>query len=299
MWVLLAVLSSILLGGYDILKKQSLSCNAVLPVLFIASLTGSLLFLPEVILSYLSPELAGRHSLYIVPLNTQAHFYVFMKSCLVGASWIFNYYGIKHLPLTIVSPIRSTGPLWTLIGALIIFGERLSPLQWTGLVISLLFFWLFSFAGRKEGFSFVKNRWIICIYAGTLLGSMSGLYDKFLIANMDRIAMQAWFSIYLVPVILPFVAFKWYPKRMNDKFEWRWTIPLIGIVLTCTDFIYFYALSFPDALVSIVSAIRRTSVAVPFIAGVFLFGERKNLLPKVVALVGMTVGVLFIALGTV
>ena len=286
MWVLFAALSSILLGGYDILKKQSLSRNAVLPVLFIAALTGALLFLPGVIL-------------FITPLNTQAHFYVFMKSCLVGASWMLNYYGIKHLPLTIVSPIRSTGPLWTLIGALIIFGERLSPLQWTGLTVSLLFFWFFSLAGRKEGFSFVKNRWIICIYAGTLLGSMSGLYDKFLIANMDRIAMQAWFSIYLVPVILPFVIFKWYPQRTKDKFEWRWTIPLIGLVLTCTDFIYFYALSFPDALVSIVSAIRRTSVVVPFIAGIFLFKERKNLIPKIIALVGMTIGVLLIAMGTI
>lgn len=298
MWVYFAVLSSLLLGGYDILKKSSLRLNAVLPVLFVATLSGALLFVPFLLVSYGSPEWARIHALYIAPLSLREHIWVFLKSVLVGASWILNYYAMKHLPLTVVSPIRSTGPLWTIVGALLIFGERLSLLQWTGLAVSLLFFWYFSFSGRREGFSFTQNRWMLCIFAGTLLGSMSGLYDKFLVARMDRIAMQAWFSLYLLPVIFPFVLLRWYPRRKSDPFLWRWTIPMIGVVLTVTDFVYFYALSFPDSLVSIVSAVRRTSVVVPFVAGVFLFHEKRNLLPKVIALAGMVLGVLLIALGT-
>lgn len=298
MWLLFAVLSSLLLGGYDILKKSSLKGNAVLPVLFVAACSGALLFVPLLLLSYGNPEWARSNGFSLAILSPREHLWVFLKSALVGASWILNYYAMKYLPLTTVSPIRSTGPLWTVMGALLIFGERLSWLQWIGLTVSLLFFWYFSLGQRKEGFSFSRNRWMICIYAGTLLGSMSGLYDKFLVARLDRIAMQAWFSLYLLPVILPFVLLRWYPRRKNDPFLWRWTIPMIGVVLTVTDFVYFYALSFSGSLISIVSAVRRTSVVVPFLAGVFLFHEKRNLLPKVIALAGMVLGVLLIALGT-
>jgi transporter family protein len=203
---------------------------------------------------------------------------------------------VKHLPLTIVSPIRSTGPLWTLIGALLIFGERLNVQQWIGLTLSITCFWLFSLAGRKEGFSF-HNKWIWFIYAGTLLGSISGLYDKYLMSHYDRIAVQAYFSLYLVPVVLPFVLLIWLPQRKRQPLQWRYTIPLIGICLTMTDYLYFYALSFPDSLVAIVSALRRCSVVVPFLAGALMLHE-KNIFYKALFLLGMIAGVGFIVLGT-
>ena len=296
MWVFLALFSAVLLGVYDILKKVSLKDNAVLLVLLISTSTGALIFLPAVIISNINPGYAAPHFWYVQPTDWATHGLILIKSAIVGASWILSYYAIKHLPLTIVSPIRSTGPLWTLIGALLVFGERLNILQWTGLIISLTFFWFFSQAGRREGFSFRNNKWIWCIYAGTLLGAVSGLYDKYLLARIDRVVVQAWFSIYLVPVILPFVAFKCYPLR-RQSFKWRYTIPLIGVCLTVADYAYFYALSYPESLVSIVSALRRCSVAVPFLAGAVLFHE-KNIGRKALLLAGMLIGVGFIIWGS-
>jgi transporter family protein len=297
MWVFLALLSAVLVGVYDILKKISLQGNPVLPVLLISTSTGALIFLPAVIISNASPGYAVSHFWYVQPADWLAHGLILIKSAIVGASWILTYYAVKYLPLTIVSPIRSTGPLWTLIGALLIFGERLNALQWSGLTISLTFFWFFSQAGRREGFSFRSNRWMWCIYAGTLLGAVSGLYDKYLLARIDRIVVQAWFSLYLVPVILPFAVFKWYPQRRQQPLKWRFTIPLIGICLTIADYAYFYALSYPESLVSIVSALRRCSVAVPFLAGAILFHE-KNTGRKAILLAGMLVGVAFIIWGS-
>ncbi len=297
MWVFLALLSAILLGVYDILKKVSLHNNAVLPVLLSATVTGAFIFLPPVIISCLRPEAAQPHFWYVQSVDLTTHGLIFLKSIIVGASWMLSYYAMKYLPLTIVSPVRSTGPLWTLIGALAIFGERLNMLQWSGLLISLTFFWFFSQAGRKEGFSFKNNKWMWCIYAGTLLGSVSGLYDKFLLARFDRLVVQAWFSIYLVPVILPFVVFKWYPSRKLQPFRWRYTIPLIGICLSVADYAYFYALSYPESLVSIVSALRRCSVVVPFLAGA-LFLHEKNIKRKAILLAGMLVGIGFIVWGS-
>ncbi len=297
MWVFLALLSALLLGIYDILKKVSLRDNAVLPVLLIASATGALIFLPAIIISNIYPEYASQYFWYVRPADGMTHVLIVLKSCIVGASWILSYYAMKYLPLTIVSPIRSTGPLWTLIGALIIFDERLNALQWTGLVTSLTFFWLFSQTGRKEGFSFRNNKWMWCIYAGTLLGSISGLYDKYLLANYDRLVVQAYFSAYLVPVILPFVVFKWYPSRKQQPLRWRYTIPMIGICLSLADYVYFKALSYPESLVSIVSTVRRCSVIVPFIAGAFFMHE-KNIKRKALLLAGMFAGIMCILWGS-
>jgi transporter family protein len=133
----------------------------------------------------------------------------------------------------------------------------------------------------------------------TLIGSASGLYDKFLIRNISNMAVQAWFSVYMIPVILPFVYFFWY-RRLNQttKFEFRYTIPLIGISLTIADFCYFYALTDENSMISIVSSLRRSSVIVTFLIGAAIFNE-KNILRKLLLLAGMMLGIIILLWGSV
>ena len=298
MWVFFAIISALFLGVYDIFKKNSLKSNAVLPVLLLSSLTGTLIFIPIILLSKFNPGFTD--SLFFVPeISWYQHGLIFLKSMIVAASWILSYYAMKHLPITIVSPIRSTGPMWTLLGALVIFAERLNSLQWIGISVSLAFFYMFTLAGSKEGISFKRNKWIYFIILGTLIGSASGLYDKYLIRQINNMAVQAWFSVYLIPVILPFVYFIWY-KRINNttKFEWRWTIPLIGISLTIADFCYFYSLTDENSLIAIVSSLRRSSVIFTFLVGAFIFKE-KNIMRKLLLLLGMMAGIMVILWGSV
>lgn len=297
MWVFFAIVSALFLGVYDIFKKNSLKSNAVLPVLLLSSLTGTIIFIPIILLSKFNPGFTD--SLLFVPeISWHQHGLIFLKSMIVAASWILSYYAMKHLPITIVSPIRSTGPMWTLLGALIIFAERLNSLQWIGISVSLVFFYMFTLAGSKEGISFRNNKWIYFIILGTLIGSASGLYDKYLIRQVNNMAVQAWFSVYLIPVILPFVYFIWY-KRINNttRFEWRWTIPLIGISLTIADFCYFYSLTDENSLIAIVSSLRRSSVIFTFLVGAFIFKE-KNIKRKLLLLLGMMVGIMVILWGS-
>lgn len=297
MWVILALISSFFLGFYDIAKKTSLKENAVIPVLFFASAAGALLFVPIIFLSRYS--IIPESSLVFVPvISLKTHFLIFLKSVLVGSSWFFAYVALKHLPITIVTPIRATGPLWTLLGALIIYKEQYTHWQWLGIVTVLVFFYLFSLAGLKEGISFRRNKWVYAIIVATILGACSGLYDKYLLANFRPMAVQPWFSIYLVPVFLPFLLLNWYPRRKTDsKFEWRYSIPLIGILLTIADFAYFYALSDEESLIAIVSVLRRTSVVIAFVGGAVIFKE-VNLKRKALALLGILVGVFMIVFGS-
>jgi bacterial/archaeal transporter family protein len=298
MWVLSGIISSFFLGIYDLFKKTALEKNAVMPVLFLASLTSAMIFLPLIIISSGSTEDNAGTIWYVHPVSAREHLLIFIKSVLVGTSWVLSYFALKNLPITIVTPIRASSPLWTLIGALIIFGERLTPLQWLGITVTIVSYYLFSLAGKSEGIAFQRNKWVLFIFLATIAGAASGLYDKFLISNIERMSVQAWFSIYLIPVLLPLTVFIWYQNRKkNIPFFWKPAIPLIGITLTLSDYSYFYALSFDDSLISVLAVIRRSSVLISFTAGAFLFREI-NLTRKSLVLAGILVGVFFIVLGS-
>jgi len=299
MWVLLALISAVLLGLYDVFKKLSVNGNAVLPVLFISTITGACLVFPVVLGSVLFPEAFKEIALYVPPISLHEHVLILMKSVLVVSSWIFAFHALKHLPITIVAPVRATGPIWTLTGAILIFQEKLNPAQWIGVAVTLIFFYLLSTAGKLEGISFTKNTWIFFIIAATLLGAASGLYDKFIIRKIDRLAVQAWFSFYQVLVMLPPIAiFRWMkPRQKRPPFQWRWSIPAIGLFLLLADFAYFYALSDEDSMISIISALRRGGVLVAFITGALIFKER-NIKIKGVYLLGILAGILIISLGS-
>ena len=297
MWWLLAVVSALFLGIYDVVKKVSVNNNAVLPVLLFSSVSGALLFIPILIASKTQLIDPG-HLFYIPDITLKEHAMLFLKSVIVVTSWIFSFFALKYLPLTIVSPIRATGPLWTLIGAIIIFSERLSTPQWIGIVITLSFFYMFSIAGKTEGISFRKNKWVFFIILGTLFGAVSGLYDKFLLKHINPMAVQCYFTFYQVVLFVPLVFAIWWPTRKKTSaFVWRWSIPLIGFFLIVADFFYFYALHIPESMISIVSALRRGSVIVAFTFGALLFKE-KNIKMKALYLLGILVGIGLLIFGT-
>ncbi len=294
MWLTLTLFSALFLGFYDILKKVSLRDNPVWPVLFFGSLTSTLIFLPFLFLSNYGVLVEG-DLIYVPHLTLREHGMILIKTGIVLTSWVFNYFALKHLPLTIVSPVRATGPLWTLAGALIIFGEQLSVTGWAGMILTLFFFFRFSTVGRLEGLSLRNNKWMWFVIIGTLAGSISGLYDKHILRQVDRVAVQAWFSFYQVVLLLPILWFVRRKRPGRSPFYWRWSIPFIGLFLIMADFLYFYALSEPESLISVVSALRRSSVIVPFAFGALLFGE-KNIRRKAIYLGGILLGIVLLML---
>ena len=74
-------------------------------------------------------------------------------------------------------------------------------------------------------------------------------------------------------------------------------IPLISVFLSLADFAYLMALRDPDAMISVVSMVRRGSVVVSFACGALLFRER-NLRAKAVDLILILVGMVFLWLGS-
>ena len=305
MWLAFAFLSAALLGFYDVFKKQSLKNNAVVPVLFLNTLFCSLIFLPFIVLSASGSSLMEGSLFYVPMVGWEAHKYIVLKSCIVLSSWLLGYFGIKHLPITLVGPINATRPVMVLVGAMLVFGERLNLYQWIGVLLAIVSVFLLSRSGKKEGIDFKHNRWVFAIVGAAILGAISGLYDKYLMApvseggiGLDRMVVQSWYNIYQCLMMGTMLLLLWYPKRKNTTpFHWHWAIVFISIFLSAADFVYFYALSLEDAMISIVSMIRRGSVIVSFLFGAMVFRE-KNLKSKAFDLLLILIGMVFLYWGS-
>jgi len=304
MWLVLAFLSATLLGFYESFKKKSLSGNAVIPVLLLNTFFSSLIFLPFIVLSSTTSWLDGT-LFHVASGGWDMHKYIILKSLLVLSSWIFNYFGMKHLPLTIVGPINATRPVMVLIGAMIVYGEVLNGWQWIGTLFHVASFFMLSRSSKQEGINFMHNRWIGFIVLGAVLGAVSGLYDKYLMASpenggigIDHTAVQAWYNIYQMAMMLIILFVVWWPTRKSHTpFHWDWTIIGISVFLCAADFVYFYALSLPGAMISIVSMVRRGSVIVSFLFGAVFFHEH-NLRSKAIDLAMILLGMVFLYIGS-
>jgi bacterial/archaeal transporter family protein len=295
-WMLLAVLSAVFLGLYDVAKKASVQDNAVLPVLLACSASGLALLLPVVALSLCAPGVASRHGLFIESISVLGHLLVFAKAVLVTLSWVLTYFALKHLPISLASPVRASAPMFTLLGAVSLFGERPTFRQGLGIAVILIAYWVFSLIGRTEGIRFTRNAWVWSLFLGTLVGAASGLYDKHLlqVAKLPWLAMQVWFTAYNTVIQALIVVFLWWPRRArHTPFRFRWSIVAVGALLLIADALYFRSLAIPGALVSVVSTLRRTNVVLSFVVGTIVFGER-NRLPKALALAGVLAGIFLI-----
>ena len=300
MWLILAFISAALLGFYDTSKKASLKDNAVLPVLLLNTVFSTLIFSP-----FLLDHLIGGGWFAGTPLDssvsaftTRAHLLVFLKAIIVLSSWILGYFGLKHLPLTLVGPINASRPVLVLVGAMLIFGERLNIYQWAGVLLTILSIYIMSRAGKKENIDFKSNRWIWCVAGATLLGAVSGLYDKHIMRSLNPMFVQSWFNLYQMVMMTVICAFLWYPRRhQGTRFRWSWAIPLISIFICMADFAYFSALHDAGSMISVVSLVRRSSVVISFACGAIIFKER-NLKAKALDLGLILLGMAFIWIGT-
>ena len=288
-WFLPIVVSALALGVYDLCKKHAVRDNSVMPVLFFATLCGSVLFLTGTWLEGTAATGAA--------CTARQWWQIFLKSVIVASSWTCAYYALRELPVSIAAPVRATSPLWTFLGGLSLFHEV--PTIWQALAMLTIFsgYWWFSVLGRLEGFSWRRHRGLHLMLAATLIGAGSALYDKYLLVTLaiPRQTVQFWFSVDLV-LILGGV---WLARRFFGRprpFYWRWSIPATGALLIVADYAYFYAVSQPDVHIAVLSLIRRCSCLVTFIAGVYVFHEKKNITRKAAALALILAGVVALAL---
>ena len=285
MWLGWILASCVVLSLYDLSKKASVRDNAVFPTLLGSTVSG---WLAVTAFLFFRGEFAATLSL------PSRHIALLLaKSVIVGASWTATYMALRTLPITCAAPIRATGPLWTLLGAIVLFAEVPTLVQAAGMAMVVAGCVLFSLSARHEGIDFRHNRAVWFAFLGTVLGSCSALYDKHLLKGLGIPTMTVlWWFLGGMCVIYAVAAVS---SRRKTTFSWRWTIPFVGVLLALSDACYFTAVAVPDARISVLSMIRRSSVLLTFCLGGAVFRET-NLRRKAIALAAILAGVSILCL---
>ena len=316
MWVVLAFVSALCLGFYDISKKIALRDNSVVDVLTASVLISSgILFVP-LLLSRLAPEMMNGTLFYVPEMDCQGHLLTFIKSIIVLSSWVFAYIALKHLPISIVSPWQATRPMWTLIGALLIFGERLNSWQWAGVILAIATIFVLSFfngGNRKKELlgkadisrlSHEPNaKYYVCLALAILIGAASGLYDKYMMRHFDHNSVQVYYTLY--QGILMILLCYFHHARHNTRPTLHsgknglalLAIPLISVFLVMSDNVYMLALQDPDSMIAVVSTIRRGGTVIGFAYGL-IFLKEQDPWKKILSMIGILAGLICLAIGS-
>ena len=255
-------------------------------------------------------------TLFFVPkVDTRGHLLIFVKSCIVLSSWVFAYISVKYLPLSVVSPMQATRPMWTLVGAMLIFDERLNGWQWAGVVCALVSIFLFSLAGKSKpaptdsttptrgGNS--TRKYYLCLLLAILIGAGSGLYDKYMMRHYDHNAVQVYYTAYQALMMLVIWLCNLWKTRHETKstplplLHRRLLLPVacISLFLVLSDYVYMLALSDPSSMIAVVSTIRRGGTIIPFLYGILILREPQAG-KKIACLIGIFIGLLCLALGS-
>lgn len=299
MWTILAFISALCLGFYDVSKKVALRDNKVVDVLTLSIGVSAVILSVPLLLSRCCPEVMTGTLFYVPTMNLQAHLFTLLKSAIVLSSWVFGFISLKHLPISVVSPLQATRPMWTLIGALLLFGERLNGWQWAGVILAIGSIFVYSFRNRKEiSRKQVDRRYYISLVLAILIGACSGLYDKYLMRRYDHNAVQVYYTLY--QAVMMIVAWLWTTRKQQQKVvSTRSLLPiaLISVFLVISDNVYMLALSYPDSMIAVVSTIRRGGTVIGFAYGL-LFLKETDPWHKILCMIGICAGLLCLAVGS-
>lgn len=273
--------SALMLGIYDVFKKQALKNNGVLWVLLAATALSTL---------FLSPFLSSG--------PVEDHLRLVLKAVLVTTSWVSGLIGLKLLPITTVSTLKASRPFFVVLFSIVIFGEQLNGWQWAGVALALLALTLLSGASKREGIDFSKSKGVAAMAVSILAGVASALYDKKVVASMDPLFLQSWCNFYITILLAICIVVKsLHDKENREKFKWDWMLVVIAVFITGADMLYFFALKQDGALLSVISLMRRCSVVVTFVVGAIVFKE-KNLKAKSLDLAILLAGIVCLVLGS-
>ena len=291
-WTAWILASSFFLALYDLAKKASVGGNAVLPVLFFSTCFGCASYV-------VSLAACGGFGAAAASLAPEVAALAAVKVMIVGTSWVFTFRALRTLPISIATPIRASAPALVFLIAFVLYGERPGLLQAVGMAAVFAGYFAFSWAGRHEGIDFFRDRAVWCAIAGAACSALSSIWDKYLfqMRGLPVESVQLAFQVGLVAFYGAALAVCRAGRGCRSgAFEWRWTIPCVGILLAAADWLYFHGLAHPDAPVSAASLMRRFSVVITFVLGARFFHET-NLVRKAVALAAILVGIALICLG--
>ena len=298
MWLWMTLASALMLGIYDVFKKQASTRNDVLHILLYVTSLSTLILSPFIFTSAFGWQWLEGTAFNASPGSLRDHLLVLLKAFIVSISWITGLMGLKNLPITTAGTIKTSRPVFVLLGSILIFGERLNLWQWVAIIIAFVALWLLGHTSKREGFDFVRNRWVLCMWVSVISGVASALLDKHLMGSLQPMFVQGWCNFYIMLILtVILLVMKYSGSPSYQPYKHDWLILLIALFITWSDFLYFLSLSGEGAMLSVVSILRRSSVIITFVCGAIFFKE-KNLKSKGLALLILLVAMVILVLAS-
>ncbi len=270
MWIAFGLTAGIILGFYDFWTKKSMDRNNVIIIVLWSSLFGMLAWSSVIAIDYKNPIFLAS----IAKLGLKDQTLIFIKSLAMTLSWLMAYYSVKALPMSFSGAVRASGPLWTLIGGLLLLQEIISLAQFFLICVSIAAYYALSQVGKKEGISVLKSKPVFMMLVATILSAITTVYDKYLIQNIGippiTIQIVSAFQRFIIAIII----YSIYNKKLKSNITWTFYIPLVGVSWVVAEYIYFLAIMQVESNVTYLSIFRRTSLVIGFILSAIFIGEK-------------------------
>ncbi|MFH1173543.1 MAG: DMT family transporter [archaeon] len=262
--LLLIFASAVLLAAVDILSKKSLQHRH--SIAFNAARGAWSLLLLLLIAPFILTPIAFREIVII-----------FIISILLTAEVHFYYKALRHLDISIASPLMELTPLFLLILAMLFLHERLHVVNIAGiiLIVSGAFLLNLDLSAFKEK---VKGHYVLLAVLAAALGGVVATLQKFSIATVPPLVLGWWLWVFVNVLLIIFSVVQHGFKELFEEVKQKhlFTISVLGI---SSNFAFLLAL--PLAFVSIVLPLRRISILFSVIAGGELFKEKHVLLRSI------------------
>lgn len=264
-WLWMVIISGILLGFWDITKKQAFKKNSIVSVLAFYSLFCFI---------FVSFEFSNA-----INLTGDKILVIFIKTIIIFLSWVLGFTAIKHLPISIVTPFDTVNPLFTIIFGIVILGESLGLLQGVGILIMLVSYYFIGKVGSKEITNVFKNKYFYFMIGSAILSAVSAIIDKIALRSINPGQMQFWFCLFMSIFNMAVLLYTKLKSENKISIKLDYNIPLMSLLLIIADRIYFNAVNIPSSQISVIIPLRKISIFISVIVGGLIFKE-ENLKQK-------------------
>jgi drug/metabolite transporter (DMT)-like permease len=280
--LLLVVVAAVLHAVWNLITKK---VNGKLPFFWLVSLGATLIFGPITYLEIVRTHLCWSGLILALSLASAVlHLLYFVVLQL----------GYRKADLSVVYPVaRGAGPLFSVLGAILIFGERPGwmALVGVGLVVAGVLI--------MTGLRFQRGT---AIARGLEFGTLTGLFiaaytlwDKWAVVDLHVSALFITFASMLLPFLLLIPVVLKNPGELKREIQTHWIHALVVAIFQPLSYL-LVLIALKTTPITYVAPARELSIVFGVFFGAGLLKER-DMVKRMLAALVILVGIVLLALG--
>jgi len=285
-WYFFATLAALLTAVFTIIEKKTLMKEHAMEFSTVLAIFNFLIAL--VLLPYVN---------FDFPIKTLGLMY--LASVFGSIAFLFVAKAVRHMDVSIVSPLMTFSPAIVVVLAFFILGEKVTSLQLFGILLLIIGSYVLEAEnhGTKKIFTKTfKSNYFYYIFLALILYGFCSIFDKFILRTISPLTyipiVQFFIAINFIILICIFHnGFEGIKHGIRSAGKW-----IFFVAILVTGYRLAYAQAVSMTYVSLVIPIKRMSAFFVTIVGGKVFHE-KNLTQRILACVIMLAGVFLVILG--